>query len=1199
MSITISEELGHLFEVGFNTGILACIGEYQIKHKFGDFYFQELQQLKWTKILKQITGKFISPVEREIAEKWSIFFLQKGFLGGLNFFREYIQGIGWGEGRKLKNVEILYYQSRFDGANSLGTYDNKNTQQWFGQVLGQFDNLKLSEIEQYVQKYIWQDLDFGKKGEFVNADTLMLLRCRQEIRVLCVDLSVFSIKSEADIKNLDYVEAIRHLLMKDISYLRSKSVFSQLSIDTESFDLEFSPDLKSYFTAFKYQDKESAKLIQGGAYTYSFYEFLQEVGIVNEESKITFNIVGYSDRTLGAMSIRPENLPILQTCYEIYTQDISPKQITDARKQVLNRIKRSAYSSFDQGKNFIDALLAVNQNQINIISHQEQITGFFNSVGKSADNENNLRQAHADLIKKELDSDSTYIFLTGNPGIGKTTAIVEYLKKHIDEGFLFFYVSPRIQVNLDIIEKFKDQTTGKLCDDRIFALNSNHNLIVNNSGKYTVKYVCNQRQGNFSLNSVNFHDSNIELKTRRNEKIQRITEDTLKDIQSKTTGVLNSVCEAIATLIGRKESENIVATAAIQSLKKTELGDTLKHFEKIFRNAYNERQGSIIAKGMKDISQRIKHLFIMIDEITGDHSGVEFLDGISNILSKYQLTDAQYGFNTKVIVADASIVDANIITQHLTNKSPEPDKIYFRKATSNAQPLSIQRFIFKNLPATVINTNSYPANSLSFTYKVILQCCQFRGELDGNNGIVKSLQNEILTDFQSLLQRPDVEQVIIYIQNKQRLAELIEKIKLDKEFIQFQDYIEIHANISEVEKQEINNCKNKVKVVFMTASGSRGLSFPKAKHILVEIPGFEIEKNLMEIIQVIYRGRGDNVIDNQHKELLFYLGESSVYYQDDPEHQQLALQESILNLINILLLLKAAIMTRIFGYGQIGKENFLVIPIGGKSIFAAGETFSGHMSNIIKQLKQEYRRNRQDTLVQKIYQKLEQLLSNAEFTISNQNSHYFKLREDFNQRFSQLCSSFEQLLPLGKVESGYISGSLLIVPIGENNLEEKYQMGLLDIANYADETLWRDMRKVSCSQFYPESLRFAIKDAMDFVQKVNSGTEKTQKFEQNSQHLDQYYTIPLFTFILGDVIKEYFANDPQEEENESFRELLAKYIRLLYPVNNILPIGNRYKEFPFIVFRSYSLEEMRRKTFLDKYILTSHELSVLNLILSK
>jgi hypothetical protein len=138
----------------------------------------------------------------------------------------------------------------------------------------------------------------------------------------------------------------------------------------------------------------------------------------------------------------------------------------------------------------------------------------------------NLREAHAELIKKALVSQDTYIFLTGNPGIGKTTAIVDFLKNHIDEGFLFFYVSPRKQVNLDIIEKFKNKETGKLCDDRLFAINTHSNLITDNFGSYTVEYTCNQRQGKFVQKSVHFIDSReIERIPRRSDRalINRLT----------------------------------------------------------------------------------------------------------------------------------------------------------------------------------------------------------------------------------------------------------------------------------------------------------------------------------------------------------------------------------------------------------------------------------------------------------------------------------------------------------------------------------------------------------------------------------------------------------------------------------------------------------------------------------------------------
>ncbi|MBF2018425.1 MAG: ATP-binding protein [Rivularia sp. T60_A2020_040] len=359
------------------------------------------------------------------------------------------------------------------------------------------------------------------------------------------------------------------------------------------------------------------------------------------------------------MSVKSDNLTVLQNFYEIYTHDSSIKEINQARKQVLNCIRRSAYSSFIKGKNFVDALLDIPANNTTNVIHQERVEGFFNSVDKVPQNlidklgltgTLDLRNAHAELIKKELISNSNYIFLTGNPGIGKTTAIASFLKSHVDEDFLFFYVSPRKPVNLDIIEKFKHKNSNKLCDDRILAINSYSNLISDNQGEYTVQYLSNQHQGDFRLQSVQFCDSrNIELRLRRAERLNRKTEDIIQDKGKSSKGVLNSICEAISTVIEHQKYHNIIATVSIQSLKKTfDNSDTLKHFEKIFRNTYNDREDIVIPERMKAISSKIKHLFIMIDEITGDDSGVEFLHGIHKILDKYKLTDSQHGFNTKL-----------------------------------------------------------------------------------------------------------------------------------------------------------------------------------------------------------------------------------------------------------------------------------------------------------------------------------------------------------------------------------------------------------------------------------------------------------------------------------------------------------------------------------------------------------------------
>ena len=248
MSSKISEELGRLFEVGFNIGILAYIKEKEITNSFGNLYVEELQQLKFPQMLKRIVSQVISTLEREMVQKWCTFYLQKGFLSGLNFFAEYLQSIGWDKPNRISKLEIIYYQCQFSGDNSIGTYEGKNKITWFKELLTQLGSFNYDEIEGISKQYFWEDLDLGKKGEFVNADTLMLLRYRKQVRILCVDLSVFSIKSNQEVTNLDFVEILRNLLVKDISYLRSKSVFAQLRIDTQSLGFEFNDDLKKYFT---------------------------------------------------------------------------------------------------------------------------------------------------------------------------------------------------------------------------------------------------------------------------------------------------------------------------------------------------------------------------------------------------------------------------------------------------------------------------------------------------------------------------------------------------------------------------------------------------------------------------------------------------------------------------------------------------------------------------------------------------------------------------------------------------------------------------------------------------------------------------------------------------------------------------------------------------------------------------------------
>lgn len=1206
----IAEDQGYIFEVGFNIGILASFEKLKLGQRWVNFYSSDLQKLKFPLILQQLItrNQALNTLDRNLIDQWSQLVLLRGFLAGFNFFAEYFNSTEW----KAQNTEVLYYQCCFINDNSINTCVRQE-EEHISLIVEQFcqavKTVDMGKILNYRHRYT-------KKGEFLKADSLIFLRHKQEYRVIVVDTSIFSLKSDKDVTNLELVEVIKNQLLKEINYLRSKSSFAKLRIDTgknNNLDFSFSEGLKYHFTAFKYEDKESCKLIQAASYGYSFWKFLQETEIITPNDQITVSAVGNSERSLSTMTVSKDNFSLLETCYEIYQHDSSEKEINTARQQLLNLIKRQAYKSFNQGKQFVEQLFNIQPENITTITHRETIEDFFNTVetipkeiAASCDLncELNLRDAHAQLVNRALLDESPYLFLTGNPGIGKTTAIASFLKAHIEEGFLFFYVSPRKQVNIDILDKFK--TEESLCDNRLFYLNTNAYLIANNSSNHTVEYMNNVEKNSFTLGDVNFVklEEQEKFTGKKKSNFQRRGEDLLQPKNSSSKGVIASLAQGINQLIINNKSNQIIATACIQALKKTRVGDTLQHFETIFQSAYNSRTQEVVTSKMQAISKKIKHLFIMIDEITGDSSGVEFLEQIRIIFKKYNLLENHYGFNIKIIIADASIVNQDVINQHLGDTSPEGDKIFFRKTESQGLPLSWERFEFKGKDAIAINANSYPAKSLGITYKVVIKSAKFNEEERlKENPLIKLIQQEIIKDIGEI-EKFSSGQILVYIQNKERLNQLIEIIKKQKEkFNLYEDYLEIHANITEYERRAIDSYKNRVKIIFMTSSGSRGLSFPLVKHILVDIPKFQIETNLMEMIQVIYRGRGDIDQDQQSKELIFYLAENAIYYDDKAQDLQLSLQECLLSILNLILLLKAAIMTRIKGSGVIGSGNYLIIPIGGKAITTVSNNFSWRMSNLLRELKQECRAKPWDILLKNMQLTFENLLDTAEFKLSKSKDNqaiisYLNLQKQLYDNFLKIINEgFDGLLKLNHLESAYLCGSLIIVPAMDSTMRENYVIKLEKIVKLEPQIRHNLKLIYDNRDKYHDNLRQAVEQAIDLIENLQNQS-RSQNIEEQSKTEDLYYGFTLYTLLNNQVIKDYLAKEV-EKDSRKFREILELYVRSLYSVGHVLPIGDRYEEFPFIIFNSYILKQMREKMFTDRYLLNSQEFNIVNLILSK
>ena len=251
----IGEDQGRIFEIGFNIGVLSYIQQQELGSEWVKHYRRDLEQLKFSKICDRLINRSssISALDRKIIQSWTQLLLCKSFLGGYNFFREYLKSTNW----NLKRLEILYYQCSFANDNSIGTY-NKDDEIAFRELLSKLEQITPASLDAYLRQY-------SQKGEFLKADTLLLLRyAKREYRILVLDASVFATQSRSDLANLEFIELIKRKLIREINYLRSKGIFSKLRIDTgdaAGLDFSFSPELKSYFTAFKFRDKETAKLI--------------------------------------------------------------------------------------------------------------------------------------------------------------------------------------------------------------------------------------------------------------------------------------------------------------------------------------------------------------------------------------------------------------------------------------------------------------------------------------------------------------------------------------------------------------------------------------------------------------------------------------------------------------------------------------------------------------------------------------------------------------------------------------------------------------------------------------------------------------------------------------------------------------------------------------------------------------------------
>lgn len=1056
----------------------------------------------------------------------------------------------------------------------------------------------------------------------------------------------------------------------------SKSVYQKLNINTSkgsNQELIIGEYIKDYITAFSYYDKDFVKLVQAASYSASFVKFLESENRIPKDVTVQVTAIGYTTRGISTLNVGREDFNILALCADAY-KSMKKQQNSDRENSIgtyeralfkmLDLIKKSARHSLlhtpecrarmsggdnsreeyrrdgnrneQKVKEFVESLCNVNVGADKTVCFSEILRNF-NNPSDVLDNsissqlklpqQIKLRDAHTQIIQEQLSGTCRHLFLTGNPGIGKTTAVVNFIRDRASQGFLLFYVSPRLSVNEDTINKFKDKDKSRhLFADDLYCIYTSRAIIVGNNHQPTVRYHSNCNNKNFTRSGVTFLGVGDDEKRfiKRKNQINRDSGDSLRYDNQYETGVIRSLCDAGHALINNGVNK-IVITCSTQSLRKLNIGgDSLANFERLFRSVTNN--GQVLPDRMSELSSRMRNIIVMIDEVTGDNAGVEWFHSMKKWLgAKLQLFNEEHGFNTKLIIADASLTGVDVVKPHLGTREAEPDKIYCSRSVGEKLPLevSFQSFTDEStlrgiVDSAIINVNSYPAGLIELTYQVFFEISQINedGSIKGKPG--QSARNEsLVTEIIHHVDEPDSGQLLVYIQDKQRLRQLISLVKKRlAHFEQNKTYLEIHSQVSDADKEKmLLECKNQVRVVFMTSSASRGISFPRARHIIVELPRFQIENNLMEIIQVIYRGRGkfgdgqDN--DRASKKVTVYIVEK--VFSNTLNNQQLQLIRAA-NLIGSLLVLRTAIMTRITGAGHLGGRDMAMIPIGGKAMYSGGETFSTRIKSLMQLLRSHQRIHPDDQYINLVLKHLPRFFDSARFLVqmSPDSSNSPVPQKQMRKKISLLsllekgidflfdqCSCMAELFEIEISPRVYMDGSLLIVPMNNKTVTSRYSIDPYShIRKYATTNFREALETISRGN-YSENIKTEITFAIDFIDKLKQDEIITQQISDFSNFSDQYFAVPIHLLVADETLKRSFTGNENSPVTHDFRILLERYVKALYPADDFLPIGNGFVDFPFVIFKSYDLPQIRRSLFSANYFLNSRSLNLLNLILSR
>lgn len=1249
-------DLGFIYELSSNLGILAGLEEYEILNKDLDKKNKLYSLIKNNTIYRnQIINflkekhknKHLNQYKESDYDKMCEITFFNGYIQGRNKIKNYINSIS-----KHSIKSLYYFQSNF--INPLGLEKLVDDEfNYYKELINIFFKKEMT-INEYNDIYM-------QKGQFLKSDCIVaLLDNYNDLHLLVIDnkldlsflLKHFKSKNVISKNYIGDIEALALLLNSK----NKKTQFKNSNTDTSSLDFDFSSSIMKYATVSN--DKNLLKVVQSGSYAQSFISYLLETDEISNINRIKISLVGDTDSDYAIVKLNYNNkkhkkmLRKMRESYKNFDRDITQDEkitiISKGYKQLLQSLNKEHFHS---NKKEFEKILNLDKNDNIKIVVKDLIKDYTPTTAKVIKNEDKMesvREQHTKLLNEFIeDKEKIICFMSGCPGIGKTYGIKSKLKQL--DSYYMMYLCPRNALIEDFVQDlYIADENGRVLryDDLIIIGASSTDEKEENELVIQVINYDTNNDYNLPTNSKFTYKKRDRLKNHTNNGLSFTYDNINSEIeveQERNDGVISRVTGASRELVYNSEGINkIIVPITIQSLKKTSGSkNTAGAFEKVFLKDIVKTKkitGKYVdSKGFDKFVEKCPNLYIMIDEVTGSSEGAHMYKEIYNTFVKnfYNLlNDEQKSrFTLKIFVADASLPNKDMMLKHLNNVDKvEKDKIYFSSISKLPKKGAYIEEVDKQ--TIVLNANAYPAYDLTSKYHIYVNTHKIKTEevdleKERKNinkvkyDIEESVNKDIVKNIIDDIKEKQYKQTIVFIQNKKKINEIVIKLKHEwekkyNEKLELnKDYVILNAELTDADRIKIidyvnkdsNEENNKLKFAFITSTASRGISFKHAKSMHIVLQQFGVESFLTELIQAIYRPRGNAEFDNKtSKELNYYL--TNVIYNEDKIDSDFEYKKNstLLSILSYITLLKGCVETRIKGYSQICSSNVSIVPVGGKYITSSNYSLLEDIGSYMKilsdlkintmNIKDDKEAERVEILIDEIKEGIIKCFSSARITTSKTIFKDGYTKETIFDSMINIWQSqdLEKLTTLDALYNYKIVNGMIIFKI-TNIFDE------LSMLKSLEENRAMLLKLLKILMTYAHLLDRAKQATQHIISlleyELTKEIYRTANVKEKGNILNRYIAFPLYSFanyknIIKYNYKKQYSNDKEDSELNVL-EVMKSTIKEYSPSDNFLPIISNFEgAMPFVTFKSDNLESIYNEIFNQDYLLSSTTTNIFN-----